>query len=130
MPKYMFDTNIFGQILKKMPEPERMLKSPNEFFVTHIQRDELNASPDWIKEKLLTVFQVVPQQNIATTSVIVGFSRVGGAKIGNGAVYESILVQLDKVKPMEQDNNIKDALIGETAVKNEIVLITNDKALN
>jgi predicted nucleic acid-binding protein len=124
----MFDTNIFGKILK-MQDSQKMLKPPNEFFVTHIQVDELNASPQNIKTKLLYVFQIIPQENIPTESAVVGVSRIGGAKISDSTVYHSILVKLDKAKPLQHENNIKDALIGETAIKNTFVLVTNDKVL-
>lgn len=123
----MFDSNIFGKILRQIPT--NLLTDEHEYFITHIQNDELNAAPQQIKERLLTVFQVIPQQSIPTETAILGTSRLGMSKLGDAQLYTLILGQLDIKKPFEHENNIKDALIGETAIKNKIVLVTDDKAL-
>ena len=128
MSRFMFDTNVFGKILK-MQVPTSLLTSEHQYFVTHVQKDELNNAPQSIRAKLLSVFQVVPQQAIPTESAVVGVSRIDGAKIGDPGLYDSMLQELDRRKPREHGNNIKDALIAETAIENGIVLVTDDKAL-
>jgi hypothetical protein len=112
-----------------MQVPNSLFTDKHEYFVTHIQNDELNAAPLWIKRKLLTVFQVIPQQSIPTETTVLGTSRLGGSKLGDAKLYESILRELDDKKPLEHEHNIKDALIGETAIENKIVLVTDDKWL-
>jgi hypothetical protein len=140
----MFDTNVFGKILKNQMS-QSLLTNKHEYFVTHIQNDELNAAPLGVKNKLLTVFQGIPQQLIPTETAIIGDSeiafidgsetviidgsRIGMAKIGDGQLYNLILSELSKKKPCASKNNRKDALIGETAIKNEIILVTEDRAL-
>ncbi len=128
MPRFMFDTNVFGKILL-IQVPHSLLTDKHEYFVTHIQNDELNAAPQRVKNRLLTVFQVIPQQLIPTEAAIIGISRIDMAKIGDGGLYNLILSELGNRKPLEPENNRKDALIGETAIKNEIILVTDDKAL-
>ena len=128
MPRFMFDTNIFGKILK-MKTPEALLNGGRQYFVTHIQQDELEGTPKRLRDQLLSVFQIIPQQPIPTETAIFDVSRFGMAKFGDGDLYTTILQQLDRAKPMEHSNNIKDAIIAETAIKNQIVLVTNDKTL-
>jgi hypothetical protein len=43
---YMLDTNIFNHILDGTIDISELTKLRGEFFVTHIQLDELNATPD------------------------------------------------------------------------------------
>jgi len=125
----MFDTNIFGKILK-MNSPYDLLVREHEYFVTYVQRDELEATPDEkIGNQLLTVFQTIPQNAILTETAVFDFSRFDMAKFGDGLVYSRVLEELNKRKPMQRENNIKDALIAETATKNGILLVTDDKAL-
>jgi predicted nucleic acid-binding protein len=128
MARFMFDTNVFGKILW-IQVPHSLLTDRHEYFVTHIQNDELNAAPQRVKNRLLTVFQVIPQQRIPTETAIWGISRFDMAKLGDGKLYNLILSELGNKKPLEAENNIKDALIGETAINNEIILVTDDKAL-
>jgi predicted nucleic acid-binding protein len=125
----MFDTNAFGKILK-MKSPYDLLAVKHEYFVTHVQRDELDATTDdRTRSQLLTVFRTIPQSAIPTESAVFDFSRFDMAKFGDGLVYSHLLKELNKRKPMEHENNIKDALIAETAAKNGILLVTDDKAL-
>lgn len=89
----MFDTNVFGKILR-IQVSQSLLTDKHEYFVTHIQNDELNAAPLKVKNKLLTVFQDIPQQLIPTETAIIDVSRIGMAKIGHGELYNLILSEL------------------------------------
>jgi predicted nucleic acid-binding protein len=125
----MFDTNIFGKILK-MDSPYDLLVRGHEYFVTHVQRDELEVTPsENIRNQLLTVFQTIPQNAILTETAVFDFSRFDMAKFGDGLVYSHVLEELNKIKPRQHENNIKDALVAETTMKNGILLVTDDKAL-
>jgi predicted nucleic acid-binding protein len=129
LTKFMFDTNVFGKILK-MNSPHDLLVGEHQYFVTSLQRDELQATPDEnMRNQLLAVFQTIPQNAIPTETVVFDFSRFDMAKFGDGLVYSRVLEELSKRKPMQRENNIKDALIAETATKNGILLVTDDKAL-
>lgn len=113
MSRFMFDTNVFGKILK-MQVPTSVLTREHQYFVTHVQKDELSNAPQPIRGKLLSVFHVVPQQAIPTSSAVVSVSRIDGARIGDPGLYDSMLQELDHRKPQQHINNIKDALIAET----------------
>lgn len=129
MARFMFDTNIFGKILRDNIVLDMMNKSKHQYYITHTQRDELNKTPHEIKEKLLNTFETIGQELIPTESTLVGVSRAGLAKISDSKLYSHILKELNKKKP-EDRNNVKDALIGETALRNSIILVTNDSALH
>jgi rRNA-processing protein FCF1 len=55
-------------------------------------------------------------------------SRWDLSKLSDGVMYEKILQPLEKEKPNHRGNK-KDALIGETAIKNGITLVSNDRVL-
>ena len=57
-------------------------------------------------------------EKIPTESFVVGTSRIGSAKIGDGNLIERL-----RTGNLKKTN---DALIGETAIKNNLTLITND----
>lgn len=120
----MFDTNIFDAILDGKIDINQF---PNKFsyFVTHVQKDEIEAirQPEKLKrkEQLLKLFKEIKKEEIVTEGCVVGASKVGKAKIGNGGILEKL-----------RKGNLKhteDALIGETAIKNNLILVTNDDKL-
>ena len=127
--KFMFDTNIFNAII----DGEVSLGAVNEsheYFVTHIQRDELDATSNKERRKeLLKVFEVITPVSIPTESALWDTSDWDSSKWSKkGGLYDRILKQLEKEKPHDR-GNIKDALIGLTAIKTGITLVTDDRAL-
>lgn len=149
--QFMFDTNIFNTILDGSFDLS-MLGGKGKFFTTHIQKDEINNTTNKErKDSLLQIFAEInsekkptksavygvskygeakySENKVPTESFIVGHSQVGGAKLGDGQVYPKLLELLDKDKSDQHENNIKDALIGETAIKNNFTLVTNDGSL-
>ncbi len=146
--KFMLDTNAYNALLNNDISIEQL---KGEFFTTHIPEDELNNTKDDERRKQLNAkFKEVQQKEISTESAVwdtskwnkskwtesntptesfvLRTSRLSGAKLGNGSIYHELLSYLEKAKPKDR-GNIKDALIGETAIKNEYVLVTNDIAL-
>lgn len=146
--KFMLDTNAYNELLDN-GIPVKSLKG--EFFTTHIPEDELNnTSKEERRKQLNAKFKEVHQSEVPTESAVwgtskwnkakwtdsdtptesfvLGTSRLGGAKLGDGGFYHKLLNSLEKSKPKDR-GNIKDALIGETAIKNNFVLVTNDVAL-
>ena len=147
--KCMFDTRAFNLVLD-VGFPIEKLKGRVAAYATHIQHDEISNTRDSErKSALLRVFEEVISQTIPTDSLVLGVSRVGGARLGarrmvpteslvwdvsrwdnakwtaDDNLYVPIkeaLDQLNKGKP----NNVQDALIAETAVKGDYVLITDD----
>lgn len=60
---FMFDTNIFNKILDEKFDVSR-LDDKDNFFTTHIQQDEIDATPNMErKEKLREIFKEVSSKN-------------------------------------------------------------------
>lgn len=133
---FMFDTNIFDRILDGEIELPQNLK----YYVTHIQYDEICKIPDRKRErreKLLKVFNKVPKEVIPTECCVVGVSRVGMAKLGSdadGELYNRMLKRLKELdeksgKQKQIENQASDILIALTSIKNNLVLVTEDRNL-
>jgi hypothetical protein len=151
MNQFMFDTCVFNHMLDQDIDLNA-IRSQGRFFVTHIQRDEINnCSNESRKNQLLELFFELQDEKAATESTVLGISRLGESKLSGNSVptssavwgvsrwgeaqwtdpkasfYETIKSDLDRIK--NKPNNIQDALIGETALKNKFTLVTDDKAL-
>ena len=120
----MFDTNIFDAIIDEKINVTRFLNK-YEIFVTHIQRDEIEAMDKQEKQerkkKLLNYFKELNQENIPTESFVLGTSKLGSAKL---TPEDNLIEELRK----ENLRHTEDALIGEAAIKNNLILVTNDPA--
>ncbi len=125
--KFLLDTNILDDIESGKVDIEVILKAHkqgSQFFITHIQVDEVNKMKDVEKRgKLFFVLSTLPSQLRETDSVVLGVSRWDYSKWGTGEVMERLRVGKTDAK------SAKDALIGETAVNNNLTLITNDRKL-
>ena len=128
MNGYMFDTNIFNRILDGQVEIDSWADKA-QFFVTHIQWDELNATRNLSRKgKLIRVFQTIAPSNVPTESSVLDVSRLDMAKLGvEDNLYEKVKRDLDAMK--RKPNNCQDALIAETAIMNGFTLVTDDKDL-
>jgi hypothetical protein len=124
----MFDTNVFG-MLQRMENPNELLTFKHEYFMTRVQIDEIENASTRIKNILLGVLRVVPQENISTESAAFDFSNFDEAKFDEGDLFSAVLKSMDARKPEEHDHNIRDALVVVTAIKNNLVLVTNEKLL-
>jgi len=130
---FMLDTNIFNHILNE----NMQINLPPEFnyYITHIQFDELNSTRiEERKSKLLKIFKEIDKEEILTESATVGISRVGKSKISDNELFEKLLFELQKLdkengKKKRWENQKRDILIAETCIKNNLILITNDKNL-
>lgn len=131
MLRYMFDTNVFNRILDGVVEIAEFCEKAH-FYATHVQLDELNATSDTQRrQELIAVFEEVAGNNkVSTESFILGVSRLDAAKIGNeeNDLYSKIKAEIDKLNK-NKPNNIQDALIAETAIKNQFMLVTEDTDL-
>src|SRR3989338_8878472 len=146
--KFMLDTNAYNQLLDNDISVDDL---KGDFFTTHIPEDELNNTQvEDRRKKLNAKFKEIHQKELPTESAVcdtsnwdkskwtdsdtptesfvLGTSRLGGAKLGDGVSYNKILVFLEKIKPNDR-GNIKDALIGETASKQDMILVTDDYGL-
>lgn len=132
----MLDTNIFNRLIKDGSPGIEVFKDVR-LFATHIQLDELKETKCPIrKNKLLQKFQEISPQVITTETLILGISKLGLAKLSDeDGFYERLkarIMELDKAakkKPKNETNQPSDALIAETAIKNNLTLITDDGTL-
>lgn len=120
---FMFDTTVFNDIHSKKIDIRRFPKQFN-YFITHVQFDELNKTPDKErKRKLLGIFKNIDKTKLPTESGVWGVSRWGEFKWGS---------ERDKtLEQLRKDNlrHTEDALIGETAIKQGLILVTDDEKL-
>ncbi|HUJ42219.1 MAG TPA: hypothetical protein VLW52_01305 [Opitutaceae bacterium] len=99
-----------------------------EYFITHIQHDELSAVPsEERRSRLLAQLQVLEPAAALTESMVVGISRVGACRVSDAREYTALLAALDLKR--KKKNNSKDALIGETALRNRMTLVSADGPL-
>ena len=116
----ILDSNVFDDLVNGKLDLKIIVN--RNVYITHIQIDELNKCPDEEKRaKLFNSLLEIKSEKIPTESNIIGTSRIGSAKIGDGNLIDKLI----------KDNykNTNDALIGETAIKNKMTLITNDHKL-
>ncbi|MEQ9377302.1 MAG: hypothetical protein RIG68_19090 [Imperialibacter sp.] len=117
--KLIFDSNVFDDIVSGKLKLEVIENLNAEIFLTHIQIDELNRCSDSEKRARLFLMLIeLRPTKIPTESFVIGTSRIGSAKIGDGKLIEKLR------KGNRKKTN--DAIIGETAIKNYLTLITND----
>jgi restriction endonuclease S subunit len=133
---FMFDTNIFDEILDEKIELPKNLR----YYVTHIQYDEILNIPMNKKErreKLLKIFNKVPKEVIATEGAVLGVSRLELSKLmskEDAELYDKMLKKLKELdeksgKKKTPENQARDILIALTCMKNCLTLVTNDNNL-
>jgi predicted nucleic acid-binding protein len=133
---YMLDTNIFDRVVDgKTPLAAFAERS---VFATHVQRDELGAACPERARALLEKFEVIDPGKLATVSAAWNVSKWGEAGWGDDdRLWEQILGRIKELdqkkakkrKPKRPENQQRDALIAETAIKHGLTLVTDDTAL-
>lgn len=125
--KLILDTNIFNRILdNKIQISDFPISS--EFFVTFIQVDELDRTPDSTRRSdLKEIFQVVGPSYLPTETLILDQAHFGYVNIGEGSTYLHILEDLNRIE--RKNSNVGDALTSEVAIKNKLELVTMDESL-
>ena len=117
--KIMFDSNVFDEIYNSTEALERIVSlKENEYYITSIQKSELESISDETKKQALLSICIVVAQ-IMPTSAVVGFSRVGDCVVvDEDDVYSELL--------NATHSNVKDAMIGSAAKREGCTVITND----
>ncbi|WP_373002139.1 PIN domain-containing protein [Sulfurimonas sp.] len=128
MMKYLFDTNIFNEILDGSINTDNF-KDNIICYTTHIQHDEINSTKNKVRrEALNSKFSVINDERILTESFVLDVSRFDNSKYSDGVLYEDIKQSLDKLNKKKK-NNERDALIAEVSIKNNLTLVTHDMEL-
>ena len=119
MKKIMLDCNAFDDLVFYIDLLISKLDS-YEYYIINVVEGELNKISDIAKrDRLLEMMNLLNIKFSYTSPAIYGTVKYGMAKYGGDkTAYERIL---KKTK-----SNIKDALIGSSAVKENCIVITND----
>jgi predicted nucleic acid-binding protein len=127
---FMLDTNIFGELMNKeiqdiTPKKIRENSDRAEFYVTHIQIDEINDNEHKnSRGRLLHHITDIMDHKIPTEGFIIDTSRLGAAKLADDyTLYKDILKELPGDNT---DNDRKDAMLATTAIKRDITFVTAD----
>lgn len=129
MSRYIFDTNIFNRIADGAIDAAELGGATN-LFATHIELNELQRTGrDERRDRLLRVFEAVGPKRIPTESAVWGVSEWGGGKwTADDNLYQPIVEALN-AENGGKPNNTHDALIAETAIRNDLTLVTEDRDL-
>jgi len=124
--KIIFDSHIYDLIVDGSLDITLLLskKENFEFYITHIQIDEINRCSNEEKRAGLLLFmtKLLPKI-IPTESGVWDVSRWGESKWTDEKITLIELLRKGNLKHTE------DALIGETAIKNKLILVTDDDLL-
>lgn len=127
--KYMLDTNIFNILLDEGVVFEN-LPNDGQFIATSMQIWEINQTKNELKrQKLLDKFHEISPKKVPTVTALWGVTSWNEGCYGNGEQYQVILEKLNSKNNSKKNNHI-DALIAETAMSLNAVLITSDKDLS
>lgn len=132
---FMLDTNIFNDVLDGTISISILKELGGELFTTHIQLYELTATTDPQRRKeLLELFHKVVPKELPTESSVWTITRPGNAKWTTSDSLYAPIVRLLAVgqkrwNARKHESNMRDALIAETAIRNNLVLLTNDAKL-
>ena len=122
--RVMFDNDVLNKMVEGALDVDN-IKNCNkfEFYATHIQTDQVSQCKDADKRARLTLaLAKLSPVILPTESGVLGISRLGEFKFSS---------EDSKIEDLRKGNqsHTADALIGETAIKKGILLVTNDKTL-
>jgi predicted nucleic acid-binding protein len=130
---YLLDTNVFNDVLDGKIPLSRL--AGRRLFATHIQRDELNNTPDQQRRAALAeCFERVAAEELSTSGAMLDVSRWDQGEWNDDDLLDKmspVLTDLDKRagKKRRADNQARDLLIAATAIKKNLTLVTNDANL-
>jgi hypothetical protein len=129
MNGYMLDTTVFNFLVNKETELS-CVPIGQQLFVTHVQLNEIQNTRDLDRlDALLGMFTAIDSTPVPTASAIYGVSEFGESEYSSeGGLFESLLGKLND-KNKFKNNNVRDILIAETAIRRNLVLVTDDDHL-
>jgi hypothetical protein len=131
------DTNVYDHLASDAELVDalvelRQLGVVEALIETHVQRDELGESPsakaarDALPEILFGRPPTATGTATPTSEFVLDVSRLGGARLGNGEVFEAIRGNTDRANL----NHARDALLLDTARAEDAVFVTRDRRLH
>jgi len=127
---YMLDTTEFNAVAKGQVAPSAY--AGISLFATHVQLDELNNTPcEHTRAQLLAALEAIGPENRPTESAVYDISRWDEAKhSAEDELFEKMLARLIELDGKDRgQNQRRDALIAETAIKNGLTLVSADQNL-
>ncbi len=125
---YVLDTCIFNKLVDGAIDLGD-LPSDGEYLATHVQIDEINATKDAERRaRLLLKFAEVRPRLVPTESFVLGVSRLGQGRLGDGASFHTLRKELN-TRNKSKPNNTQDVLTAEVALQNGFTLLTSDQHL-
>lgn len=122
MTEYKLDTSAIGEIDDGAVSALALYTSKDDFYISHIQEDELDAAGDYAPV-LTKVLDVVDADSVATHGFILGISKLGRAKLGYG------VKGIERKLSNDDGNELMDAIRASTAIQNDYILVTHDPEL-
>ena len=139
MSNYILDTDIFSSILDDIVNLPAITRNNAIFYSTQVQHDEIKRVRDNDKrDELLSIFRVIKNIRLPVDSetfidtgelFVLGISKISLAQINRGPTFDRLFRALNQTRPTNMMDNKKDALIAETALRNSLILITDDYIL-
>jgi len=126
----MLDTTEFNAVAKGQVSVSAY--AGRRLFATHAQLDELdNTASEQLRAQLRAAFEEIAAENLPTESAVWDVSKSDQAKWpAEDGIFERMLARLQELdRRTRQPNQILDILLAETAIKNELTLVSGDRNL-
>jgi len=126
MKRFMLDTSAVGQLEEEGTDPSVLGAANAEFYITHVQEDELrNITDAQFRKEMMKLLNTVRDRDVPTDSFVWDVSRWGRAKWGASTPMTTIRKELRD----DDGNELRDALIAGIAVTEGMTLVTHDGEL-
>lgn len=89
----MFDTNSFDKLIEDLDVVINSDKK-NRYYITYVQKQELDNIPSIKKEKkdcLLKMVTILNIKQTLSTVFVLNSTPIGSGKLGNGKVFNELL---------------------------------------
>jgi predicted nucleic acid-binding protein len=130
---YLLDTCVINHIIENNEKLTLFMDleaCKSYFYISHVQNDELERMKDKFSDKYAKSHQFllsIKVLNIPTSVFVLGVSRLNSAKLGDGVFYQQVLNYM--MNKNSKKDHYNDAVIADTADRNDLILITDDKLL-
>ncbi len=129
--KYFLDTCIFNWVLDGKCSISDL--PDGEYFITHIQQDELSATKNEARRnELRQIFETFKYTQTPTGVFVLGKSNLGEAALIDDGIYDQIFSNLSKRQPQlrKLESHRCDAITGATVYSSGYGLVTADEVFS
>lgn len=121
--RVMLDSNVFDALVAREPDRRAVIAAIRsgqlELVTTHLQEDEIFRVSARDTHKYWRM-QSIPRTVVSTSDFILGLSRLGMARLGDGVTYNAVRTK---------QRHLVDAEIAATAQYERLRLVTDEKRL-